>query len=515
MDSRTENGTRNILTGFANRILLIVFPFITRTVLIRVLGSEYLGLNSLFTSILTVLNLAELGFGSALVYSMYKPIAENDKMKIRALLYLYKKIYTIIGLLILLTGLAITPFIPNIIKGSVPEEINIYIIYLIYLFNTVISYLFFAHRRALIIAYQRNDITNNTNSIISIFLYLMQIITLLLSHNYYIYIVLMPMFTIIDSLLVAKESYRIYPDIMCCGLVSKEEKSEIKNHIKGLALQNICSASRNALDSIVISLYLGLKSIAVYNNYYFIMNAVHSFLYQIPNSIRSSVGNSIASESVKKNYKLFNVMTLAYQWIAGWCLVCLLCLYQPFMKIWMGENMLCPFSTVILLCVYFFELCLSDIIVLYKDGAGLWWHGRYRTIIEAIANLVLNFLLGKYLGLNGIIIATIITMTVIGHGYGGYIVFHYYFVGEKYSKYIFQQLSYFAIVCLVGSISYFVCNIIIDTGIVSFITKILLCLIVPNICFYFIYRKNEYYTDAKCMVNNILNSIMKKRYKNA
>ena len=195
MESRTKNGIRNIGSGIINRILLIVFPFITRTILLYSLGSEYLGLNSLFTSILTVLNLAELGFGSALVFSMYKPIAENDKKKICALLSVYKKIFVTIGILIAILGIAITPFIPKIINGDIPTNANIYILYIIYLSNTVVSYIFFAHKRALLIAYQRNDIVTNINSVISILLYCIQTVILLLYHNYYLYILFMPIFS--------------------------------------------------------------------------------------------------------------------------------------------------------------------------------------------------------------------------------------------------------------------------------------------------------------------------------
>lgn len=509
MESRTKNGIRNIGSGIINRILLIVFPFITRTILLYSLGSEYLGLNSLFTSILTVLNLAELGFGSALVFSMYKPIAENDKKKICALLSVYKKIFVTIGILIAILGIAITPFIPKIINGDIPANANIYILYIIYLSNTVVSYIFFAHKRALLIAYQRNDIVTNINSVISILLYCIQTVILLLCHNYYLYILFMPILTIVENIVVARKATKLFPEINCSGKISKSDIEKIKQHIKGLAIQNICSASRNSFDSIVISLYLGLNSIAIYNNYFFIMNAIHSLLYQIPNSIRATVGNSIASESIDKNYKLFNVMTLLYQWASGWCLTCLMCLYQPFMKIWMGEKMLCEFSTVILFCIYFFELCMSDIIVLYKDGAGLWWQGRYRTSIEAVANLFLNFFLGWLYGTNGIILATIITMTIIGHGYGGYIVFHYYFKTKKYLNYIFLQLRYFAVIFSVSAITYTVCSYINDTGVNTLLIKGIICIFIPNLLYLVIFKFSNYFDETVIFVKNIIYSIKK------
>ncbi|RGX70923.1 hypothetical protein, partial [Bacteroides stercorirosoris] len=175
MDSRLNNSTRNIFAGLINKVLLILFPFISRTAIIYALGNEYLGLNSLFSSILMVLNLSELGISSALVYSMYKPIADDDKVKIRALLAVYKKWFRVIGVTLLTVGLTLLPFLKYLIKGEVPSDVNLYLLYLIYLFNTSLGYFLFAEKRALLTAYQRSDIVSNINSFVSLFLYLSQI----------------------------------------------------------------------------------------------------------------------------------------------------------------------------------------------------------------------------------------------------------------------------------------------------------------------------------------------------
>lgn len=510
MDSRTKNGTRNIISGVINRIVLLLFPFITRTLIINILGSGYLGLNSLFTSILTVLNLSELGFGSALVYTMYKPVAEGDETKICALLALYKKIYHIIGIVICAVGLGILPFIPNLINGTWPDGINIYIIYIIYLGNTSISYFAFAHKKALLTAYQRSDLISNINSIISIVSYIVQIVLLIVFRNYYIYIFVLPIFTIIENMWVAVVTKKMYPNIVCKGKVLREELKDISNHVKGIALQKICSTSRNSFDSVVISMYLGLSTIAMYGNYYYIMSSIHAFLYQIPNAIRASVGNSVTSENLGKNHKDFQTMNYLYMWLSGWCFVCLMCLYQPFMKIWMGTELMFPMQTVILFCIYFYELSMSDIIALYKDGAGLWWHGRYRTIVEAIANLALNFLLGWLWGVNGILVATILTMALIGIGYGGYIVFQYYFGIEKFSKYLLAQGAFFAVTAFVSFITWRICGFIPDVGFETLILKGLICIILPNGLFWIVYSRFPSYSSAKSLVQAIATGLIKK-----
>jgi O-antigen/teichoic acid export membrane protein len=510
INSRSSNGMRNIGAGVLNRGILILLPFIIRTIVVYTLGSSYLGLSSLFLSILMVLNLSELGFGSALVYSMYKPVAIDDKLKIRALLKLYRKIYQLIGIAILLVGLVLTPFLTSLIKGQWPSDINIHILYLIYLFNTAISYFVFAHKRALLTAYQRSDVISNINTIISISIYLLQIVILLATQNYYLYVCIFPLFTIIENLWISFATNRRFPDLICEGSLPRTDKLAIKEHVKGIALQKIASTSRHAFSSIIISMYLGLTMIAIYSNYYFIMISIHMFLYQIPNAIRAIVGNSIASESLDKNYKDFNSMYLIYMWISGWCAVCLMVLYQPFMLLWMGNEMMLPLETTILFCIYFVLLSMSDIVALYKDGAGLWWFGRYRVAIEAILNLILSFIFGWLWGINGILISTILTITFIGHGYGGYIVFHYYFKTKQYGTFILKQLGYLLIIAIVAALTYYVCSLLPMTGILALIIKAFICLIFTNILFGLILRKHVHYEQAKLFALNIFHTFGKK-----
>lgn len=511
MDSRSKNGTRNIAAGFINRFIMMILPFVSRTVIIYTLGSQYLGLSGLFTSILTVLNLSELGFGSALVYSMYKPVAENDRIKICAYLSLYKRIYRWIGLFILIGGLLFSPFLPVIIKKDLPDDINVYIIYFIFLANASISYFAYAHKKALLTAFQRSDVLSNVNSVINIASHSLQIILLLIIPNYYLYVIILPIFTVLDNIWTNYVTTKRYPDIKPSGVLTKVEIEEIKRHVKGIALQKACSTSRNTFANIIISMFLGLTTIAMYGNYYYIMNSIHAFLYQIPNSIRATVGNSIASESVDKNYKNFKSMYLVYMWISGWCTCCLVCLYQPFMRLWMGEKLMFPMSTVILLCLYFCLLCLSDIIALYKDGAGLWWQGRYRVVVEAVSNLLLSFVLGWLWGVNGILIAPIITITFVGHVYGGYIIFHFYFKGKSFLNFLANQVGLLFIIAIVSTISYLFFHFFPINGIITFAINTLFLLVVSNVLFWMLFRLHPHYSDSVNFVVNIVRSVKKVR----
>lgn len=507
MDSRTKNSTRNIIAAAINRLVLLVLPFITRTILVKILGSEYLGLNGLFTSILNVLNLSELGFGTALVFSMYKPIAEGDNSKVCALLNLYRRIYTIIGVIIGTVGIIIMPFLPYMVKGGYPADINIYILYLMYLINVVVSYMFYAYKIAIFTAYQRSDVKSNISTVFNIIVYAIQILMLILFENYYAYILWLPLLTIVENLYTAKLANKLYPEIRCIGDITKEEKKVIKDHVKGLALQKFCGASRNSFDSIIISMYLGLVSIAIYSNYYYIMYSIHIFLYQIPNSIRASVGNSVSVETVEKNYSDFNKMNLLYMFISAVCGVCMLCVYQPFMALWMGGEMIFTDFTMILFCIYFIELSFSDIISLYKDGAGLWWKGRYRTLIEALLNLILNFVFGWLWGVNGILIATIISMAIMGLGYAGWINFKYYFTKDRFIDYLRNQFELCITISMAGILSYVLCKTINTTGFYAIVVNSLISISVTIIMFWCVYRKKKYYREALNLVLNIKKNI--------
>ena len=203
VSNRTINAKRNITSGYVNKCISLLLPFIMRTVIIREFGEKYLGLGSLFSSILQVLSMAELGFSSAIVFSLYKPLAEKNTSTVCALLSYYKKIYRIVGSVILVVGILLTSFLPYFIKDEVPSNINIYYLYLIFLINTVISYFAFAYKSSLLVADQRQDLINNTNTVILIFSFVIQVFLIFFFKNYYLYAIVEIFSTIFNNLTVA------------------------------------------------------------------------------------------------------------------------------------------------------------------------------------------------------------------------------------------------------------------------------------------------------------------------
>lgn len=494
---RIKNAKRNIFWGVVNRLINIIIPFFIRTLFIYSLGSEYLGLNSLFTSILAVLNIAELGFSNAIIVSMYKPIAENDTPSICALMNLYKKVYRIIGLLVFCFGVALVPFLSYFIKGSIPNDINLKYVYLLYLFNSSVSYLLFSYKSSIIIAFQRHDLSFKINIVFNIIMYFVQLISLLVLHNYYIYVFAIIVNTILINIISALVVLKLFPQYRCYGVINHNQKKMIRKNIEGLVIGKLCLVSRNAFDNIIISFFLGLQTVTVYGNYYLIMNSISGFLSIIMTSIGAGIGNSVAIEPVKKNYEDFMKFTFLYSWLASWCTVCLFCLYQPFMIFWMGDNLLLPSIDVLLLCLYFYLLSMGDVKSQYIAASGLFWENRHVILLESITNIILNFLLGKLFGLHGIILSTCLSIFFLNFVLGSFVLFKYYFTSFNIVRYFVYHIFYMLCLCVVLFFTYYFCVSVTKNSISSLFFRLVICLLFPNLLFYFFYRKLHFYNLSK------------------
>ncbi len=506
--NRTGNALRNILFGFINKVTTLIFPFVLRTVMIKILGMEYAGLNGLFISILEVLNLSELGISAAIVYCMYKPIAQGNEEEICALLNLFRKMYFAIGIFILSVGIIIMPFLKYFIMGACPEDINIYVLYTIYLVNSCISYFFMGYKSAVLSAYQRIDMIQVISTLVKVIMYFTQIFILILYKNYYLYAIVLPLSTILTNLLTAYEVKRSFPQYSCHGKVTCETKRDLKEKVSGLMITKLCAVTRNSFDSIFISALMGLTISAIYTNYYFIMNSVISLLAIIVQAVLAGVGNSIQTEAIEQNYEDLKRFNFMYLWIAGVCTNFLLCLYQPFIYIWVGQDNLLPLSSVVLFCVYFFLLKMGDMQSVYYNAAGLWWNYRKCTVAEAVLNLFLNIILGRLWGLNGIIAGTLISLFLVNFLYAERLVFKYYFKNGKALEFYLQQMKYAITTFGACLITYHICQLVTyaaeSTGIKMLFVRTMICLIVPNIFFAVLYyRSKEFQSTYRWIVHKI------------
>lgn len=508
-NSRTENSIRNIAFGMAARIVSILFPFIVRTIFIEYLGEEYLGLNSLFKSVLQVLNLTDLGFSSAIVASMYKPIADGDIPKVSALMKLYRRLYRAIGLIILAAGLILTPFIDRLISGNPPADINIYIMWLLYLANTVVSYLFFAYKVSLINAHQRNDITEKIGIVCGTVTCILQLAVVVLWKNIYAYVLLTVINTVVYNLWCSRECSKRFPQYACSGELEEKSKREITRNISALAFQKIGNTISVSLDSIIISASLGLVLVAIYDNYYYIISAIGMFVNLIYGAVTASIGNSIATETPDKNLKDLRKFSFLNTWLVGWCCVCFMCLFQDFMILWMGEDLLFETGIVLLLVLRFYFEQIRKAVLTYKDAMGLWWADKWRPLAGCLVNLILNITLVKYIGVAGVMLSTIVSYAVIEMPWETHVLFKRYF-NQSEKSYYAEIICSAGSMLIAGIVTYGICCMISLDHLLAIIVKLGICIVVPNIIFALLNLRNKDFKSSMQFMRRIVEKVGRK-----
>ncbi len=501
---RTKNASRNAFFGILLKIYQILFPFVIRTVMIYYMGIQYLGLNSLFSSILQVLNLAELGVGSAIVFSMYKPIAEDDSDTICALMGLYRRYYRIIGSVIAVMGILLTPFIPYLIKSDIPHEINIYTLYLLNLAATVLSYWLFAYKQSIFIAHQRNDIISRVTIVINTLQYTAQIIVIVVLQYYYAYIIISLASQILINISVAYYASKIYPLYVPSGKLQDGTVQAINKRIKDFFTSKIGGIIVNSADTIVISAFLGLTVLAIYQNYFFIITSVIGIVTVIFNSCTAGVGNSIITETKDKNYNDLKKFTMLISWISCICSCCFLNLFQPFMKIWVGEELLLQYSAVICFTIYYYVYEINQLLNMYKDAAGIWHRDRFRPLITALSNLTLNLLMVQKWGIYGVLLSTVISMLFVGMPWLFHNLFSTVFDMGYLKEYLRRVLIYAAVSLLACAVSIAICSFVDFPGWLCFFIRLVICLLLSNMIYIWAFHNKDEFTQLINLFDTII-----------
>ena len=467
--------------------MAIIFPFIIRTLLIRYMGKEYVGMGSLFSSVLQVLNMTEMGISSAIIYNMYRPVSEHDDERVNRLLNYYRSFYLKVAFLILVLGMCIMPFLNILNRGKWPDDCNYYIIFFLYLINSCTSYVMYAYYATILNVRQRIDLLNEVYIFVDIIQCIAQVIAIVRFKSYYLFVAAMVIATVLKNLLIKVISERKYPQYRCKGEIDPEEKTDIMQQIKGLFIGKIGDVSRNSFDSIVISIMLGLSWVAVYSNYFYIFSAAYSIILAITHSIQATVGNEIAAKSKEANFKKMFTYQFFFMWIITVFTACLYCLYQPFIKLWLGEEYLLDEFAIILFCIYFYVLTSNNARNLYYSGNGLWWQGKAFFIMEALGNLLLNFLLGYFMGIHGILYATIITVVLFNYIGRSNILFKYYFDRSPKEFYL-KQIIYLVIGIVIIWVTKQLASLVVTgNAYLDFVIMVLVALVVSNALLLIVY----------------------------
>lgn len=500
---RTKNATRNIVFGTILKLYQILIPFLMRTAMIYYMGVEYLGLDSLFTSILQVLNLAELGVGSAMVYGMYKPIAVDDTIAICALMRLYRIYYRIIGSVIAAIGICATPFIPVLIKSDLPAGLDIYVLYWMNLAATVLSYWLFAYKNALFQAHQRVDITSKVSLFTYTFRYIVQFCVIFFVKNYYMYIMAALLSQILTNIITAVAATKMYPSYVPKGTLEKQQVREIDRRIRDLFTSKLGGVIVNSADTVVISAFLGLTVLAVYQNYYFILTAIIGFVAIIFQACTAGIGNSVIVETKEKNFNDLKKFTFLIAWIAGFCTCCFLCLYQPFMRIWVGEDLMLEFTAVVCFSIYFFVYEINQLLNTYKDAAGIWHEDRFRPLVTALTNLLMNLVMVQFWGVYGVLLSTVLSTLFVGMPWLLHNLFTVLFERKYLSHYLRCLIRYAGVVFLSCVVSATICHFIELSDWMTLIVRMIICCIVPNIIYFAAYHKMTEFKECVLLIDKI------------
>lgn len=485
--SRARNSARNTLFAAIAYVTKMLLQFVVRAVFIRYFVASYLGVNGLFTNILHFLSLAELGVGQAIVYSMYKPIAENDTEKIKSLVRLYRNLYLIIAGVVITVGLALIPALPYLIKDSHNIDLNLTVVYVIYLSRTVVGY-FFAYRRSLVFAYQRNDIESKVSFLAQFLLSGAELLIIVLWQNFYAYIAVSFIFYAFDALIVFIVSYRLFPEIR--GKAKKLEKEDAKTIAKNtgaMVFHKIGSAVVFSTDNIIISAFLGAVVGGHYSNYMLITTSLTSVLNLVVTAVKSSVGNLIVTKKPEQVYKIFNALHLMMMWMISFMFIGLMVCFQDFIRLYTGKpEYVLEYSTVVCICVSWFLSRSRNMANTFKDCAGLFWNDRFKPLFEAGLNLGLDFLLVQFMGINGVILATIISTVAAPLWVEPFVLYKHYFKKPLW-HYFLRYAIYVAIAAVALGETWGICYFIPSGRWWWFILKFCICLVLPNLIFLIFY----------------------------
>jgi len=493
--ARTKNAFRNTAWGALYRLVALIGPFAIKTIIIKKIGMEYSGLNTIFNSILTVLNLANLGFSSSLVYTMYDAVAREDNEAICAMLNFFRKIYRLIGLVILSMGICVMPFLPQLVGEGVPEGANLYLMWSLYLSATVMDYVLFGYVNAIFSAYQREDTRLKIMVVRYIVQYVLQIVILAVFADYYLYLITLPLMVIPNSLANYYAAKKQYPQIRCVGTPSTEAKKAVYHRVKTLFAHKVGNTMLVNVDSIIISAFLGLSVQSLYSNYYYILTAVNGVVEIVTNGCLAGIGNKLIVDTEEENHRTF--LTLTYGWVAliGFCSACMLCLYQPFIGgVWIGEEGLLDMSVVVLLTFLFYSWMFRIMQQTYRDAAGLWVKDWPKPLIGMVVKLSVSItLISMTQQIGATLFPTALILLLFYFPWEAYVIYRYIF-HRSFWGYVGQMVKYTLLTIVGAALCYGCCIWLVPhNSLLTFLIRLgIVCLVFPTVWIAATYRSTEF-----------------------
>ena len=489
--SRSKNSVKNIIYGFGSQMLILLLTFISRTIFINQLGAEYLGVNGLYGNILTVLSLAELGIGNVMIYSLYKPLANRDEKLIRDLLIFYKKLYRNIAIVIFILGIVLVPFLNQIVNTQLSSD-KIILYFMLYLSNSVISY-FVIYKTTLINADQKIYIIKSYNTLFIIIKEISQIIVLIFTNNYTLYLIVLIVTTFLNNFFLSRKADKMYPFVgeKTSSTIGKEYIKEITQNIKSMFVYRIGAVIMNNTDNILISVLIGTIFVGYYSNYNLIITSVTMFINIIIQSIFSSIGNLNSENKIEKSYDFFKVLILFFHWLAAFCSISFFLVLNDFIILWIGYSYVLDVKFLFAIVLNFYIQHVINPVWIYRETMGLFNQIKYIMLIAATINIIFSVVLGKLIGLEGILISTAIARLLTTVWFEPYLLYHTKFK-KSVAEYWRKQSGLFLVTLLIAIILKLSTDSF-DVTILNIILKVALCLILISGSFYlFTYKSKEF-----------------------
>ena len=487
---RKRKSLFNIIGSLSSYIISTIFTFITQIFIIKMLGIEYSGVNGLFTNILTMLSIAELGIGTTIIYKLYEPLAKNDVETIKSWMNFYKTCYRIVALTVFVIGVLIIPLVPLIV-GKVTIAENIRLLYFISLLDTVFSYTM-TYKRSLIYADQKNYVINIVHIGYTVFMNITQIIILYLFKNYIFFLLIKLIYRLLENIILNIYANIHYPYIKESYVnISKDEKKDVFDRIKAMFLQKISYVVNKGIDSVIITMMLGITVAGFYSNYTIIVNALTAIIFQIVSSMTASVGNLLTEKNVEKSYLVYRKINMFDSFLTCIGICGFLAIIKDFVKIWIGEEFILGNAITISFAIYIYSDSIRRTMTLFKDSAGICKEDKNAYVAMAFINLISSIILCKFIGMSGVILGTAISyIFLIVYSYPKYVFTPLFKLKSK--KYYIENTKYLIFILISSIFSYFVGSLInIDAIIISIVVKGLISVIFASIVFVLMYRKTD------------------------
>lgn len=470
---RKKNSIINMIVGLAGQLLNMLLSFGGRIVFTYYLSQEYLGVNGLFGDILGMLNLAELGIGSAMVFSMYRPAAQNDERQLARLMNLYKRLYRIVAAVVMGVGLALMPFLDVFVKGGDGVE-HLQLIYLLYLLQSASSYLL-SYKNSIYIAYQKGYIRKAVDQTLGIVRLILQIVVLVLTKNFILYLIVQLFVPMITNVIISLRADREFPYLkQYKELPEPQERKAIFKNVGALSLHKLATVVVRGTDNLIMSAFDGLSAVGIYSNYRLVLVNINNVLGHVCGAFTSSIGNLNAVEGKKRVYEIYRVLDFAMFLLYGYLTGGLLTLINFFIRMLFGEAYLFPMPVVIIIIAEFFMSGLRQMNLQFREALGLFWHDRYKALAEAIINLVVSLILVQYYGVAGIVGGTIISSLLTCVWFEPYVLMRYGVEEDwkkKLRRYYTEYIIRWVFVTAVSALSYWIFQHMPQTNVFWFILE--------------------------------------------